>query len=144
MSRDPIENADQPPEVDIHDDRKKLPPVDAAAQRVIDFVSWFGDGEIIGADCDGATPPLYARDLEALAKARLTPPQSTLDFINQRTEYVTAARNSRGDDIDADYYRWQGHMEARRQLAQALGYSTPYEPGQKAEKLAANEVPSDG
>jgi hypothetical protein len=70
MSRDPIDNADQPPEVDIHDESKNLPPVEAAARRVIDFVSWFGDGEIFGPD--GADrPQLYARDLAALANAAL-------------------------------------------------------------------------
>ncbi|MDV8022301.1 hypothetical protein [Rhodococcus sp. IEGM 1330] len=45
------------------------------------------------------------------------------EFIRQRHEYVVAARNSNGSD--ADYFRWQGHMEARRQLAQQLGL--PYE-----------------
>jgi hypothetical protein len=68
MTRDPIENADQPPEVDIHDARKQNPPAAAAAERIIEFVTWFGDGEIFGPD--GADrPPLYARDLEAVARA---------------------------------------------------------------------------
>lgn len=53
----------QPPEVDIHDDDKMYPPVDAAAQRIIDFVSWFGDGEVGGFETG---PPLYARDLVAV------------------------------------------------------------------------------
>lgn len=59
-------------------------------------------------------------------------PDEVLHFINARSEYVQAARNSRGDDIDADYYRWQGHMEARRQLADMLGLTVPYELGDKA------------
>ena len=71
MTRDPIDNADQPPEVDIHDDTKTLPPAEAAAERVREFVSWFGDGAIWQAEHDGPTPPLYARDLEALARAVL-------------------------------------------------------------------------
>jgi hypothetical protein len=62
-------------------------------------------------------------------------PQTVLDFINQRPEYVQAARQPIGDN-DADYWRWQGHMESRRQLADRLGYTTPYEPGEKTEPTA--------
>lgn len=68
MSRDPIENADQPPEVDIHDGTKRLPPTNAAAHRVIEFLQWWGDGQINTRD-EG--PPLYSRDLEVVAKAAL-------------------------------------------------------------------------
>jgi hypothetical protein len=71
MSRDPIDNADQPPEVDIHDDRKQNPPAAAAARRIIEFVTWFGDGTIWEAEHDDDTPPLYARDLAAAATAVL-------------------------------------------------------------------------
>jgi len=63
-------------------------------------------------------------------------PQPVSDFINQRTEYVQAARSGPMGNDDADYYRWQGHMEARRQLAQMLGYSVPYEPGERTERIA--------
>lgn len=69
-SRDPIDNADQPPEVDIHDPSKLLPPPDAAAHRVIEFLSWFGDGEIFNSG-DPEQPPLYARDLSMLASLTL-------------------------------------------------------------------------
>ena len=41
------------------------------------------------------------------------------DFIHKRREFVQAAKASRGSD--ADYWRWQGHMESRRQIAQSLG-----------------------
>jgi hypothetical protein len=74
--RDPVDNADQPPEVDVHDDTKKLPPVEAAARRVIDFVSWFGDGEIYGSYTALDAPPLYSRDLAVLAAAALAGVQS--------------------------------------------------------------------
>jgi hypothetical protein len=50
------------------------------------------------------------------------------DFINQRVEYVNACRNA---NADHDYYRWQGGAEARRQLAQRLGWTVPYESGDK-------------
>jgi hypothetical protein len=39
-------------------------------------------------------------------------------FISERDECVTALRNS--TDADADYWRWQGHAEARRQLREQL------------------------
>ena len=62
-------------------------------------------------------------------------PEKVLAFINQRSEYVQAARNATGcTDDDSDYHRWQGHMEARRQLAEALGYTVPYELGDKTER----------
>lgn len=51
-----------------------------------------------------------------------------LEFINQRSEYVQATRSGPMGENDGDYYRWQGHMEARRQLAESLGYTVPYEP----------------
>lgn len=51
-----------------------------------------------------------------------------LDFIEQRVEYVRALRQFRGSSRDADYWRWQGHAEARRQLAERLGVKVPYEP----------------
>ncbi|QDG65815.1 hypothetical protein NIBR502772_05940 [Pseudarthrobacter sp. NIBRBAC000502772] len=71
--RDPIENADQPPEVDIHGGRdKQLPPAEAAATRIREFVSWFGDGQVYTGDVN--SPPLYARDLEALARNILGQP----------------------------------------------------------------------
>jgi hypothetical protein len=50
------------------------------------------------------------------------------EFINQRVEYVNACRNA---NADHDYYRWQGGAEARRQLAQRLGWTVPYESGDK-------------
>lgn len=56
-------------------------------------------------------------------------------FINQRTEYVTALKNTTGDDNQADYWRWQGGAEARRQLAQALGWTVPYNPGETTQPV---------
>lgn len=128
------DHADQPPGVDVHDRDKQFPPVSEAAARVLEFVAWFGDGRVLpgGPLPDG--PALFARDLEAVAKVVGEPPATVLAFINQRPEYVAAARNTPGDQDQTDYYRWQGHMEARRQLAQALGYTVPYEHGDKTTK----------
>jgi hypothetical protein len=62
------DNHDQPPGVDVHDRSKQLPPSAAAAERIREFVSWFGDGLVDG---DPVGFPLYARDLEAVARAIL-------------------------------------------------------------------------
>ncbi|MFG2873331.1 hypothetical protein [Streptomyces sp. NPDC048338] len=40
-------------------------------------------------------------------------------FCAQRAEYVTTLRQH--GSSDADYFRWSGHAEARRQLSQRLG-----------------------
>lgn len=39
-------------------------------------------------------------------------------FLDQREEYVRVLRQC--VDADADYHRWQGHAEARRQLRDRL------------------------
>ena len=51
--------------------------------------------------------------------------------INMRPEYITALKNSRGTDDNADYWRWNGGAEARRQLAEDLGWTTPFHPGDR-------------
>lgn len=40
-------------------------------------------------------------------------------FIGKRPEYVQALKSS--TNADADYWRWQGHAEARRQLCADVG-----------------------
>lgn len=47
-------------------------------------------------------------------------------FINERPRYVTAIHTAIGDD----YARYTGHAAARRQLAEALGWTVPHEPGE--------------
>lgn len=61
--------------------------------------------------------------------------QLVLDFINERPNYVRALRAS--VVADADYHRWQGGAEARRQLAQQLGLTVPHELGQTTEPAVA-------
>ncbi|AIY01188.1 hypothetical protein ART_1589 [Arthrobacter sp. PAMC 25486] len=56
-----------------------------------------------------------------------------LDFINERSGYVHAARQ--GGVGSYDYARWQGHMEARRQLAHSLGHTVPYEPNDRTQPI---------
>lgn len=51
-------------------------------------------------------------------------------FINQRPEYIQALKNTRSGDDMSDYSRWNGHAESRRQLAQALGWTVPHNPGE--------------
>jgi hypothetical protein len=64
----PNEDSDQPPGFP-GGDNPWLPPAGDAAKRIIEFVKWWGDGRIDRADHDA--PPLFARDLEAVAKAVL-------------------------------------------------------------------------
>ncbi|MFD5089389.1 hypothetical protein ACFWMR_02220 [Amycolatopsis thailandensis] len=40
------------------------------------------------------------------------------DFVAERENFITALKNS--PEADADYHRWQGHVEARRHLAERL------------------------
>lgn len=54
------------------------------------------------------------------------------EFVNQRPEFVTAMRNTPGDQNQADYWRWSGHAEARRTFAAALGVRAPHDVGEKA------------
>ena len=64
-------------------------------------------------------------EVEALRGALAT----VFAHIDQRPEYVTALRNST-DTTNGDYGRWSGHAEARRQLAEALDMTVPYEHGE--------------
>jgi hypothetical protein len=47
-------------------------------------------------------------------------------YIAQRDEYIQALRSS--VQADADYFRWSGHAEARRQLSERLEKAAPEEP----------------
>jgi hypothetical protein len=40
-------------------------------------------------------------------------------FLRKRPEYVRVLKAS--TTVDSDYFRWQGHAEARRQLCDAIG-----------------------
>ena len=55
-----------------------------------------------------------------------------VEFVAKRAEYIVAIENCHPDNA-RDYYRWQGHAESRRQLAEALGlpvaWPTPAEAG---------------
>ena len=50
--------------------------------------------------------------------------------INQRSEYVNALKNTVNCE-NGDYDRWTGGAEARRQLAQDLGWTVPYNFGDR-------------
>jgi hypothetical protein len=68
------DDTDQPPGICTH--RNEVPAVAEAADRVTEFIKWFGDGEVLPADTSPDGPmiadiplppaPLYARDLESL------------------------------------------------------------------------------
>ncbi|BAD58843.1 hypothetical protein [Nocardia farcinica] len=50
--------------------------------------------------------------------------------IEQRPEYIAAIEGGGSED---DVWRWRGGAEARRQLSEALGWTVPYQHGEKAE-----------
>lgn len=61
-------------------------------------------------------------------------------FLDQREEYVRVLRQC--VDADADYHRWQGHAEARRQLGQKLeaaGVDLAAEPGLNLDSTALQD-----
>lgn len=80
-----------------------------------------------------------ALDVEAVIDAHAALEAKVEAFINQRPEYVTALRNTRGDGDQSDYYRWSGHAEARRQLATTLGVKVPHEPGERTSLATPRE-----
>lgn len=49
------------------------------------------------------------------------------EFVAARAEYITSINNCHPDNY-ADYHRWQGHAEGRRQLAQELGLPVAWPP----------------
>lgn len=78
------------------------------------------------ADARSAVPELLA-EVDRL-RAEL---DKVAAFAAQRAEYVTSILNCHPDNKH-DYYRWQGHAAARRQLSQALGLPVAWPPGYEA------------
>lgn len=67
-------------------------------------------------------PAIRAETLRALLAAHPVEPttaeQVVADFIAQREEYIRVLKQT--VNANHDYYRWQGHAEARRQLRDKL------------------------
>ncbi|MYR36295.1 hypothetical protein GTX14_04400 [Streptomyces sp. SID4944] len=105
----------------------------------------------ISAKCDDSSHPVWLRDLDDMRGcpwcrvAELeAQAEKTAAFCAQRAEYVTSILNCHPDNAH-DYYRWQGHAEARRQLSQSLGLPVgwPAEDKQATTPTPA-EDPHDG
>ncbi len=93
------------------------------AQETIHFIA---DGDAV-TSCCGRTPFELPRSDRITVDPALTNcepapvasrEQIVADFIAQREEYVRVLKQC--VDADADYHRWQGHAEARRQLRDKL------------------------
>lgn len=121
------ETPEQPEGIDTYS--TALPTPEGAARRVNDFLSWFGDGLIVA---ETGKPPLFARDLQALANLA-TRDATVREFCADRAEYITAINNCASEN-DRDYWRWNGHAEARRQLSERLGLPTAWPAGQEGQK----------
>lgn len=63
-------------------------------------------------------------------------------FINERSQFVDALKNCTGEN-DADYFRWTGGAEARRQLAERLGWTTPHELADRTSPRLLNAESAD-
>lgn len=70
---DEIDYPDDPPGIDPT--TSDMPLVADAAERVIEFIKWFGDGRVFVDPEERTAPPLYARDMEALTRL-VTRPES--------------------------------------------------------------------
>ena len=78
------------------------------------------------ADRDRAREIAVALEQE---NARLTERMADVEkFVAARAEYITAINNCHPDN-SADYWRWQGHAEGRRQLSQTLGLPVAWPAG---------------
>lgn len=56
-------------------------------------------------------------------------------FITERSNYITAIENCAPDN-NADYWRWQGHAEARRQLLAELPWPPDTDAAERISKQA--------
>jgi hypothetical protein len=79
----------------------------------------------IGGDLSRCTPSMLShsvlRELHKAGPDLFTDVDGSKvrEFCAERAEYVTTLKQC--TQADADYYRWQGHAEARRQLSERLG-----------------------
>lgn len=62
---------------------------------------------------------------DAVRLAPLAIARDIASFCAERAGFITAINNCHPDNV-ADYHRWQGHAEARRQLAERLGLPTAW------------------
>jgi hypothetical protein len=82
-----------------------------------------GDREYFTASVDDAVAAVAALLAEL---GRLRAQVATVrDFCAERSGFITAINNCHPDNV-ADYHRWQGHAEARRQLSERLGLPTAW------------------
>jgi len=101
----------------------------STAREVIVFA--LHDADCPDTKCDPMVMGKYYRQADRLAAAgfvvihagRAAPAMTGLReavkaFIAQRDDFIRAIKASPGDD--ADYWRWQGHAEARRKFREAL------------------------
>lgn len=75
-------------------------------------------------------------DLRSELKAAKDELAKVHDFIHARHEFVGVLRQYSTEDM-ADYHRWTGHAEARRELAETLGLELDSKSGGLANRSEA-------
>jgi hypothetical protein len=90
-----IDYPDDPPGIDPT--TNDMPHVAEAAERVNEFIRWFGDGRVL-VDPDEIGPPLYTRDMETLTRLVTRPAVTPAALVALLTEHE---------------YRWTTHGNDR-------------------------------
>lgn len=81
------------------------------------------------------------KDEHARAEAAEAMLDKVRAFCAERAEYVTTLRQC--TEADADYYRWQGGAEARRQLSERLGWPVAW-PAEMTETVRVSVEEAQG
>lgn len=91
---------------------------------MIEAVKRFADAELANQEALENVRKLSEKTIEFADKVK--------KFINERPEYIIALKNCVAENA-ADYWRWSGGAEARRQLAEALDWTVPHLAGEVTE-----------
>lgn len=102
--------------LDARDERNRLTVENHERRR-----DWYTLTHIIGCLDEQPADEVFAdaRTLVAEQDEAKRRAATVRDFIAERGQVITAINNCHPDNT-ADYHRWQGHAESRRQLAERL------------------------
>jgi hypothetical protein len=98
-----------------------LDDIEARTAHLYEYINQPEEADVLA----GTDVPVLVAEVKRLR----TQMAAVEKFVAARAEYITAINNCHPDN-SADYWRWQGHAEGRRQLSQTLGLPVGW-PGQK-------------